>query len=147
MCLRLFIFIIVVLQSLLLAAEGDLDSSFGTNGIVITHADSSWDDALSIAIQSDGKIVAAGYSSIGGTDDFALARYNTDGTLDSSFGTNGVVVTIVGGSNDRAKSVVIQSDGKIVIAGYSNFGGTDDFVLARYLGTPPTLAPIYYLLQ
>ena len=144
--LRLFLFI-SLLQALLFGAQGDLDSSFGTNGIVVTRADGSMEYAHSVANQNDGKIVAAGHSDIFGSDNFALARYNTDGTLDATFGTNGIVVTRTDGSNEIANSVAIQKDGKIVAAGVSTVFGSDDFALARYLGTSPSLAPIYYLLQ
>ncbi|MEJ7665424.1 MAG: delta-60 repeat domain-containing protein [Hymenobacter sp.] len=76
--------------------------------------------ASSVAIQSDGKIVAAGYSYNDGTDDdFAVVRYNPNGTLDTSFNGTGKVVTPVGSSGDCANSVAIQSDGKIVAAGGS----------------------------
>ena len=73
--------------------------------------------AFSVAIQSDGKIVAAGYSNNGSNDDFALVRYNTDGSLDTNFDSDGKVTTAIGSGNDYACSVAIQSDGKIVAAG------------------------------
>ena len=63
--------------------------------------------------------MAAGYSSNGSNDDFALVRYNTDGSLDTSFDSDGKVTTAIGSGNDYAYSVAIQSDGKIVAAGYS----------------------------
>ena len=78
------------------------------------------DRAYSVAIQSDGKIVAAGNSYGDGSNaDFALVRYNTDGSLDTNFGIDGKVTTAIGSGDDYAKSVAIQSDGKIVAAGYS----------------------------
>jgi uncharacterized delta-60 repeat protein len=86
----------------------------------------------SVAIQSDGKIVAAGYYNTGSNNDFALVRYNTDGSLDTSFDSDGKVTTEVGSGNDAVLSVAIQSDGKIVVAGYSNNGSNDDFALVRY---------------
>ena len=90
------------------------------------------DRARSVAIQSDGKIVAAGYSDNGSNDDFALVRYNTDGSLDTSFDSDGKVTTAIGSGTDQAFSVAIQSDGKIVAAGYSDNGSNDDFALVRY---------------
>ena len=66
------------------AADGDLDTSFGTGGKVTTEVGSD-DYAWSVAIQSDGKIVLAGESNNGSNKDFALVRYNTDGSLDTSF--------------------------------------------------------------
>ena len=112
--------------------DGTLDTSFGTSGKVITPVGNSTDVVTSVAIQPDGKIVAAGYSSSSSTYDFALVRYNTDGTLDTSFGTGGKVVTPVGNSNDEAFSVAMQADGKIVAAGYSYSSSNDDFALVRY---------------
>jgi len=112
--------------------DGSLDSTFGTGGKVTTAVGTGTDNAKSVAIQSDGKIVAAGYSYNGANFDFALVRYNTDGSLDSTFGTGGKVTTAFGTSNDEAYSVAIQSDGKIVAAGSSNNGANYDFALVRY---------------
>ena len=117
-------------------ADGSLDTSFDTDGKVTTDFGSSGDVAQSVAIQSDGKIVAAGYSNNGSDDEFALARYNTDGSLDTSFDTDGKVTTAIGSASDGAYSVAIQSDGKIVAAGSSYTGSEDEgydvFALARY---------------
>ena len=88
--------------------------------------------SYSVAIQTDGKIVAAGYSYNGsGNADFALVRYNTDGTLDTSFGSGGKVTTPIGSGHDLGYSVAIQMDGKIVAAGYGT-GSNIDFALVRY---------------
>lgn len=111
--------------------DGSLDISFGGDGKVTTDFGGVRDIADAVAIQSDGKIVAAGrffprpYS-----DDFALARYNSDGSLDTSFGVSGKVITNLGGA-DVIEDVAIQSDGKIVAAGFRLFPGWD-FALARY---------------
>jgi uncharacterized delta-60 repeat protein len=113
----------VMLASPAAAAAGDLDVSFGIDGRVTTDFGGS-DGASEVAIQPDGKIVAAG-SAHG--DDFALARYNRDGSLDTSFDGDGKVTTDFGGV-DAASDVAIQPDGKIVAAG----GGAADFALARY---------------
>ena len=119
-------------------ADGTLDTSFGNaGGKVITNSNNNGDHAYSVAIQSDGKILLAGASDNTGNDDFALYRYDTDGSLDTSFGTGGKVVTAVGGGGDIGTSVAIQSDGKIVVAGHSENGGYYDFALVRYAGTPP----------
>ena len=115
--------------------DGSLDTSFGIGGKVTTAIRSSDDSANFVVIQSDGKIVAAGYSSNGGKGVFALARYNVDGSLDTSFGTGGKVTTAIGSSEDDAYSVAIQSDGKIVAAGFSFNGSNYDFALARYNAT------------
>lgn len=112
--------------------DGSLDTSFGTGGKIITPIGSGTDAAFAVAIQSDGKIVLAGYAHNGANYDFALARYNTDGTLDPAFGTGGKVTTPFGGGNDYAFAMKIQSDGKIVVAGRASNGTDDDFALARY---------------
>jgi uncharacterized delta-60 repeat protein len=112
--------------------SGTLDTGFGTGGKVTTAIGTSHENAYAVAIQGDGKIVAAGYSVIGSKADFALARYNSDGGLDTGFGTGGKVTTAIGAGNDYAYAVAIQVDGKIVVAGSSNNGGNDDFALARY---------------
>ncbi|RYX80306.1 hypothetical protein EON83_29255 [bacterium] len=108
------------------AAPGDLDTTFGTGGIVATDAPT---DVTDIALQSDGKIVSAG----GVSGNFSVSRYNTNGTLDTSFGSGGTVLTdFGGGSSDKAFGVVIQSNGKILVAGYSNAPGVTSFAVARY---------------
>jgi uncharacterized delta-60 repeat protein len=105
-------------------SNGTLDTSFDGDGKVTTDLGST-DVAWFVGIQDDGKIVLAGVS---GTD-FALARYNSDGTLDTSFDIDGKVTTSFGEpTNDYSYSVAIQSDGKILVAGYSD----GDFALARY---------------
>jgi uncharacterized delta-60 repeat protein len=114
--------------------NGTLDTSFGSGGKVTTDFSGSEDQAFAVAIQSDGKIIAAGHSFSSSTSaDFALARYNTDGALDTSFGAGGKVTTDFSGSADNAHAVAIQLDGKIVVAGrVRNQTTSDDFGLARY---------------
>jgi uncharacterized delta-60 repeat protein len=115
-------------------ADGALDETFGEDGKVTTDfADGSDDGATSVAIQSDGRIVAAGAGPGEDGADFALARYNVDGTLDSRFGGGGKVSTDFL-DFDAAQAVAIQSDGRIVAAGGASArtrraGG---FALARY---------------
>ena len=112
--------------------DGSLDITFDTDGIVTRAIGSSDDGASGIAVQSDGKIVIAGYSNNGTNDDIALARYNTDGSLDSTFDTDGLLTTSIGSKDARARDMAIQSDGKIVVAGHSWNGTNVDFALARY---------------
>lgn len=117
--------------------DGTLDATFGSGGKLATAvaAGTGSDDAQAVAVQADGKIIVAGSSDSGATDlDFALVRYNADGTLDTTFGNGGKVVTDIGGSTDRIEAVVIQTDGKIVVAGetYSGTATGVDFALARY---------------
>jgi uncharacterized delta-60 repeat protein len=114
------------------AQPGSLDLSFGTGGIVTTDFGSSADLGNSVAIQTDGKLVVAGYSIIGTNDEFALVRYTTNGALDLTFGTGGIVTTDFGGFDDQGQSVAIQTDGKLVVAGFSDNGDTRYFALVRY---------------
>lgn len=114
-----------------------LDPTFGTNGIVVTNS-TPHDEAYNIAMQPDGKIVICGYSGSNGTMDFALSRYNTNGSLDNTFGNNGRVVTQVSQENDVARCVVIQPDGKIIVTGSSDSSNFTVISTVRYLpgGTP-----------
>ncbi len=114
--------------------NGSLDTNFGTNGIVTMQPGATGSSVIfSIAMQSNGQIVAAGQATIGGGPAFALARYNTNGTLDTSFGTNGVVAMQISGSNySQINSIAIQSNGQIIAGGFAIIGGNEFFVLARY---------------
>ena len=112
--------------------NGSLDSTFGTGGIVTTPVGSGYAGAYALGIGSDGRIVVAGYSSNGSDYDFALVRYNTDGSLDSTFGTGGIVITPMGSGYDIAYALGIGSDGRIVAAGSSHYGSNYNFALARY---------------
>ena len=109
--------------------DGTPNKSFGTDGIVRTDIRGDADQAEAVAVQPDGKIVVAGLAAkvIGTSSDFALVRYNPDGTLDQSFGDHGIVTTDFGGE-DAAVALAIQSDGKIVLAGTAS----DHIALARY---------------
>ncbi|MCP4378892.1 MAG: hypothetical protein GY794_22290, partial [bacterium] len=114
--------------------DGTLDTGFGGGDGIVTTAIGSGDDAgYDVTIQSDGKILVAGSSSNGSNDDFALIRYNTDGTLDTSFGGgDGIVTTAIGSGNELGMGVSVQVDGKVVVAGYSHNGSNHDFALTRY---------------
>jgi uncharacterized delta-60 repeat protein len=113
-------------------ANGTLDATFGGNGKVTTAFTPGRDVANAVAIQADGKIVAAGEASgIGRT--FALARYNANGTLDATFGGDGTVMTNFSIGMDSAAGVVVQSNGKIVAAGTAYVDcGCNKFGLVRY---------------
>lgn len=115
-------------------ADGSLDSTFGTGGKVTTDFGSGSDDVpAALALEPSGRVVVVGGSNAAGNGDFALARFRSDGSLDSSFGTGGRVLTgFDSGSSDRATAVSVQRDGHIVTAGGSNATGTFDFALARY---------------
>jgi uncharacterized delta-60 repeat protein len=114
-----------------LNTNGSLDNTFDGDGKVISPVGSWGDRATAVAIQSDGKIVVAGASSTGSSGVIALARYNTDGSFDASFG---VVNTVIGGQNDIAYAMALQSDGKIVVAGssYNTSTSINEMVVTRY---------------
>src|SRR6185295_19058268 len=112
--------------------DGSLDSTFGINGKTTTPIGSHDDYGLSIALQPDSKIVVGGYINNGLNNDFALLRYKSDGSPDSTFGTNGMVTTPVGSYGDNANSIAIQPDGKIVAGGYSDTTTGDFFAVVRY---------------
>jgi uncharacterized delta-60 repeat protein len=114
------------------AVDGSLDATFDTDGMLRTDIGGALDQAQGVAIQSNGKIVAAGYAYTGSYNDFAVVRYNTDGSLDTTFGTGGKVTTPIGVTDDQAEAVAIQSNGKIVVAGSSLNGSDYDFAVVRY---------------
>ena len=111
--------------------DGTLDPTFGIGGVATIDV-GLFDEAFAVAIQSDGKIVAAGATAPSGfCCQFALARYNSDGSPDTSFGVGGVVTTSFGGLTE-AFAVAIQADGKIVAAGSTFSPFISSFALARY---------------
>jgi uncharacterized delta-60 repeat protein len=114
--------------------SGNLDSTFGNAGKVLTPIANSISFGNQMVIQNDGKIVIAGYSSIniGISYDFALIRYLNNGTIDSSFGTNGVVLTDMNAYDDVSALLTLQTDGKLVLAGSAGNGLNYDVSLARY---------------
>jgi uncharacterized delta-60 repeat protein len=118
-------------------SNGTLDTSFGTSGKVTTDfagADDVPTEPSAIALQGDGKIVVVGQTTVGGFYDFVLASFNSNGTLDTSFGTSGKVTTDFAGANDVPFSVAVQPDGNIVLAGGATINGRAAFALARYVG-------------
>jgi uncharacterized delta-60 repeat protein len=110
-------------------ADGTLDSIFGEDGKVTTDFTVAHDGASDVLIQSDGRVVAAGFAD----GRFALARYNTDGTLDVSFSADGNVMTNFTAGNDYAQAVAIQANGRI-LAGGRDAGKGGRFAFARYRG-------------
>ena len=115
--------------------SGGLDPSFGTGGVVSTPIGSVSAWAWTVAIQDDGKIVAAGDAATSGGSDFAVVRYTTGGVLDASFGTGGVVTTPVGSGRAMVRDIAIQEDGGIVAAGTTYSNSIENFALARYTVT------------
>ena len=111
--------------------DGALDTTFDGDGRVTTDfAGVTFEEANAVAIQADGKIVAAGL----GSSSFAVARYNITGSLDNGFDGDGKVTTAFGGSFEEARAIAIQADGKIVVAGQTarSVAFEDNFAIARY---------------
>jgi uncharacterized delta-60 repeat protein len=117
-----------------LNTNGTLDATFGTGGVVTySGTGDNFDYGNALALQTDGRIVVLGASSNGLAFDILLLRYDADGTLDNTFGTGGVVVYgDAGNLNDYGYGLVIQSDGRIVITGYSQGATSSDLLAARF---------------
>lgn len=115
--------------------DGTLDTTFNGTGKVTTDFNGTSDRIWGITLQTDGKIIAVGetVSAIApGTNDIAIARYNTDGTLDATFGGTGKVTTDhTAGANNSAYAVAMQGT-NIIVAGTENVSGNLDFMIARY---------------
>lgn len=116
------------------AAPGQLDPSFGAGGTVVTEFPSSYSGARAVAVQADGRIVAAGFAHTDNSiiSDFALTRYDSSGALDPTFGTGGRVRTDFGGRFDEALAIAVQPDGRVVVAGNSSDANGSDMAVARY---------------
>ena len=108
------------------------DQSFGTNGIVTTDLFGKEDQIYDMAIQSDGKIVVAGYSVVQSHREFMVVRYLTNGVIDSLFGNNGKATVLVETANSTAKALAIQQDGKIVVAGHYDNNFYNDAAVVRF---------------
>lgn len=130
--LSLLCFLNPLLLAPILAAPADFDYAFGDAGKVVMPVGTGNAQGIAAALQSDGKILVAGHALNGSTYDVALARFTTDGVLDTSFDGDGLVMTAIGSSADQAMAVAIQTDGKIVLAGTSYNGSNFDFAVVRY---------------
>ena len=118
-------------------ANGSLDSTFGNGGKLKTHFPGVFNTgstATAVALQSDGRIVVAGrYKNEGSYREFALARYNANGSLDPSFGSSGMLTTTMGAGDAAALSIALLPNGRIVLTGYFTAGHRNhDFALACY---------------
>jgi uncharacterized delta-60 repeat protein len=129
-------------------SNGSPDTTFGTNGTVITDFPDGptprSNSALAVVIQPDNKFIVAGVAQVPPTQDFAIARYNTSGALDTSFGNGGRVTTDFGNTstnftNDTARALALQPDGRIIAGGVTvKTDNTTGYALARYIGMPTT---------
>jgi len=115
-------------------SNGTPDTSFGNVGRVTTDFEGRSDIAFAIAIQIDGRILVAGQSAPSGPGalNFALTRYNSNGTLDTTFSGDGKLTTDFSSTADEASAITVQPDGKILVAGVSRANAIEDFALARY---------------
>jgi uncharacterized delta-60 repeat protein len=117
-------------------ADGSLDTTFGVGGKVLVSLDAAGDLLSAVAILPSGKIIAAGALNQNNANlAFLIARFNANGSLDTSFGNDGKTVTTFGDPSAQANALIVQSDGKIVLIGHTGFGPyseLNDFALARY---------------
>ncbi len=134
-CCSMFVIMSLLLCFVSLAdAYVSLDPTFGNVGLVVTDIAGDFDDVNSITVDSQNRIVAAGYTRNGTNYDFALFRYTASGDLDDTFGADGIVSIDISGNFDQANSVAIDADGRIVAAGSArNNDGYSCFALVRYL--------------
>ena len=109
--------------------DGSIDTSFGVLGVATAAIGSSTDRTEQIIVQPDGKILVAAYVSAAVGSDFGLVRFNSDGTADNTFGTDGVATFLTAGGFDYLETAALQADGKILLAGYSNTLGSDIVLL------------------
>ncbi len=114
-------------------ANGSLDTSFNGSGFNTTTAElgSYLDYARAVALQPDGKIVLAGFTTYANRDT-TLVRFNSNGSLDTGFGTGGIRDDDFGGGDDEALKVAVSPNGQIVVGGYATAGGFNDFNVATY---------------
>ncbi|MFT3681548.1 MAG: T9SS type A sorting domain-containing protein [Ferruginibacter sp.] len=114
--------------------DGTPDNTFGDNGKQVTDFMAESNTASALTFQPDGKIIVTGRCYLNGRNNFAIARYNTDGTLDNTFDGDGKQTTAFGTDECFAQTVSVQADGKILVGGFSqsNGGGYSSFLMARY---------------
>ena len=113
-------------------SNGTLDTTFGSIGEVIQPVGSAGDYGYSLAIQPDGKILLGGNCDDGDNINFCIARFNSNGTLDNSFGTGGKVIPHIGSFVNFGYSLAIQLDGKILLGGSCQGVSNLDFCIARF---------------
>jgi len=112
-------------------SSGSLDTTFGSDGVTISQISPGVDYAYDVKLQSDGKILLAGESEIATDLNFSLLRYTNAGALDTTFGSNGISTVFFGG-NSYGRSVVVDSQGRILVGGHAFISGDEDFAIARF---------------
>jgi uncharacterized delta-60 repeat protein len=113
-------------------SDGSLDNTFSGDGKSILTFNNQGGELRDVLIQDDGRILVAGYGTVGSRNGLALARFNADGALDSSFSDDGWLITDIGGIYSIGRSIALQADGKIVAVGFTNNGANLDIALWRY---------------
>ena len=114
--------------------DGTLDASFGNAGMLPqVFVPNAANIAPSLALLPDDKFLLTGACADLGDNDFCVFRFNTDGNIDATFGASGSTITSTGSADDRPRAMLVQPDGKIVVAGTCNTGLDSDFCAARYL--------------
>jgi uncharacterized delta-60 repeat protein len=121
-----------------LNTDGTIDNTFSGDGVLTTHINTT-DVVYNAVIDNMGRIIVAGHTALNEfqdddiTRDFLVIRYNSDGTLDNTFGGTGIVVNDLGGANDdKGNDIALQSNGRIVVGGYSDRTTNHDYTVARY---------------
>jgi uncharacterized delta-60 repeat protein len=124
----LLLFLAVMASLVSFGQDGSLDTSFGDGGVVVTdlHEDANYSSA--VIEQSDGKVISGGISFVNSTEETSIFRYNVDGTIDTSFGNNGILITPVVGSLD----LNFQQDDKLIVSGSLDHS-TGNIAVIRYL--------------
>ncbi|HPG61473.1 MAG TPA: delta-60 repeat domain-containing protein [Casimicrobium sp.] len=117
-------------------ANGSLDTSWNGTGKLLSAIGSGYDSAGAITLQPDGKVLLAGYCYNGTNNDFCAARYNSNGTLDTTWNSTGKVITAIGSSDDTSTAMTLQPDGRVLLAGNCRNGTYTEFCVARYDGGP-----------
>jgi uncharacterized delta-60 repeat protein len=112
-----------------------LDPTFAEHGRLVSNFGSGFDEAQGVALQTNGKILAAGRISDGNEDDIGILRLKPDGGRDRTFGAGGRVLTDVAGGPDDARDLTIAANGKIVVTGETTVDRIRRFVILRYLAS------------
>ncbi len=130
--LHLALFVLLTVE--LSAQAGVLDSTFNQDGIDFLDLGSNkFDIAFAGVLQPDGKILVGGWTTENASADFAVVRYMEDGELDLDFGVNGIAIFDNLGDADRANALIMQPDGKIIMAGESEQGNEGDLSILRLM--------------
>jgi uncharacterized delta-60 repeat protein len=118
-----------------LGPRGHLDPTFARHGRLVTDFGPAFDEAQSLTVQTNGRLVVAGRIREGNKDDIGVLRFKPDGGRDLTFGAGGRALTDVAGGTDAARDVILAPNGKLVVAGEATVDRIRRFVILRYLST------------